>query len=127
MGIKLKIFNYNDKINMNQLNLTESPEKFCQVSFYHLIPNKKYIVTEIYGFYHYKGTFSHYQKGFNDIVIFKDVTCIKPHEKECGYVSFSYDTERKFYTFISRKYEIQCAMEKRAYNKIMENLLGHVI
>ena len=109
---------------METMTLTENPEKFCQVNFYHLKPNKKYIVTEIYGVFHYVGIFSHYQKGSNDMVIFKNVTCINPLERSCGYVTFSYQVGRRFYTIVSKKKEIQEAMEARALCKILNNIIG---
>jgi hypothetical protein len=107
-----------------KMNLVETPEKFSQVNFYQLKPNKKYIVTEIYGVFHYVGVFSHYQKGSIDMVIFKNVTCINPVERSCGYVTFSYQVGRRFYTMISKKKEIQEAMEARALSKILNQITG---
>ena len=107
---------------MNLIN--ETPEKFCQVNFFQLQKNKKYIVTEIYGIYNYVGIFSHYQPGTINIAIFKKVNCINPVERNCGYVSFSYQIGRKFYTIISKKKEIQQAMEKRALNKLLKKITG---
>lgn len=112
------------KFMESQMTLTESPEKFSQVNFYHLKQNYKYIITEIYGVFHYVGIFSHYQRGSIDIVIFKNVTCINPVERSCGYVSFSYQIGRRFYTIVSKKKEIQEAMESRALKKILKKITG---
>jgi hypothetical protein len=112
------------KFMESKMNLVESPEKFGQVNFYHLTQNHKYIITEIYGVFHYVGIFSHYQKGSIDIAIFKNVTCINPVERSCGYVSFSYQIGRRFYTIVSKKNEIQKAMEARALSKILNQITG---
>ena len=112
------------KFMESKMNLTENPEKFGQINFYHLKKNHKYIITEIYGVFHYVGIFSHYQKGSIDMVIFKNVTCINPVERSCGYVTFSYQIGRRFYTIISKKKQIQEAMELRALNKILKNIIG---
>jgi hypothetical protein len=99
-------------------------EKFCQINFYHLERNKKYIITELHGVFHYVGIFDHYQKGAIDKVIFKNVNCINPVERACGYIIFSYQIGRRFYTIISKKREIQEAMEKRALSKILKQIIG---
>jgi len=112
------------KFMETKMTLTESPEKFTQVNFYHLKKNHKYIVTEIYGVFHYVGIFSHYQKGSIDMVIFKNVICINPVERQCGYVTFSYQVGRRFYTIVSKKKEIQEAMEARALSKILNQITG---
>ena len=111
------------------MNLMTEPEKFCQVNFYHIKPNKKYIITDMVGIFHYVGIFSHYQKGHyqkmgKDIAIFKNVICTSPYDRPCGYVSFSYSVERKFYTLISKKIQIQDAMEARALIKILKKITG---
>ena len=106
------------------MNLISEKEKFCQVNFYHLKPKKKYIITEIYGIFHYVGIFNNYEKGSIDIVNFKNVTCINPVERQCGYVRFSYQIGRRFYTIISKKKEIQEAMELRALRKILKKITG---
>ena len=112
------------KFMESKMNLTENPEKFGQVNFYHLKQNHKYIVTEIYGVFHYVGIFSHYQKGSIDMVIFKNVTCINPVQRDCGYVTFSYQIGRRFYTIVSKKKEIQEAMEARGLKKILKKITG---
>ena len=112
------------KFMETKMNLTENPEKFGQVNFYHLKQNHKYIVTEIYGVFHFVGRFSHYQKGSIDMVIFKNVTCINPVERDCGYVTFSYQIGRRFYTIVSKKKEIQEAMEARGLKKILKKITG---
>ena len=98
-------------------------EKYIQVNFYHLERYKRYIVTELHGIFHYVGTFDHYEKGSIDKVIFKNVTCINP-ERPCGYVTFSYQIGRRFYTIVSKKKEIQEAMELRALYKILKKITG---
>jgi hypothetical protein len=95
-----------------------------QVNFYQLKKNYKYIVTDLYGVFHYVGTFDHYRHSANDMVIFKNVVCINPIERPCGYVNFSYSISRKFYTLVSKKKEIQQSMETRALNKIIQNIIG---
>ncbi len=97
-------------------------EKFCQVNFYHLQRNIKYIITELNGIFHYVGLFDHYEQGTIDKVIFKKVTCINPIERSCGYVTFSYQIGRRFYTIVSKKQEIQQAMELRALSKILKQI-----
>lgn len=97
-------------------------EKYGQVNFYHLERNKKYMITELNGIFHYVGIFDHYQKGSIDKVIFKKVTCINPVERSCGYVIFSYQIGRRFYTIVSKKKEIQEAMELRALSKILKQI-----
>ena len=101
-----------------------SSEKYSQVNFYHLQRNKRYIVTELHGIFHYVGTFDHYEKGSIDKVIFKNVTCINPVERQCGYITFSYQIGRRFYTIVSKKKEIQEAMESRSLNLILQNIIG---
>lgn len=95
-----------------------------QVNFYQLKKNYKYIVTDLYGVFHYIGTFDHYRYSANDMVIFKNVVCINPIERPCGYVNFSYSIARKFYTLVSKKKEIQQSMETRALNKIIQKIIG---
>lgn len=97
-------------------------EKYSQVNFYHLQRNKRYIVTELHGIFHYVGTFDQYEKGSIDKVIFKNVNCINPVERPCGYITFSYQIGRRFYTIISKKKEIQEAMESRALSKILKQI-----
>ncbi len=91
-----------------------------QVNFYQLKRNHKYVVSDLYGAFHYIGTFDHYRQSSNDMAIFKNVICRHPIERPCGYVNFSYNVERKFYTLISKKKEIQNAMEARALSKILK-------
>lgn len=99
-----------------------SSEKYGEVNFYHLQRNKKYIITELNGIYHYVGIFDHYERGSIDKVIFKKVKCINPIERSCGYLTFSYQIGRRFYTIISKKKEIQAAMELRALSKILKQI-----
>ena len=98
--------------------------KMEQVNFYQLKPKNKYVVTDLYGVFHYIGTFDHYRNSTNDMVIFKNVICINPIERPCGYVNFSYSIARKFYTLVSKKKEIQQTMETRALNKIIQTIIG---
>ena len=91
-----------------------------QINFYQLKQNHKYMITDLHGAFHYIGTFDHYRHSANDMVIFKNVICTTPIERPCGYVNFSYNISRKFYTLISKKKEIQNAMETRALSKILK-------
>ena len=100
------------------------PDKFCQVNFYHLQLNKKYIITDMVGIFHYVGWFNNYRNMGNDMAVFKNVVCTSPYPRPCGYVNFSYSVERKFYTFISKKTQIQDAMEARALNKVLKKITG---
>ena len=102
-----------------RLNLVESPEKFEQVHFYHLVSNHKYIITDLYGVFHYVGIFSHEEY---DTVMFKNVSSISPLERYCGNVTFSYEIGRRFYRLISKKEIIQETMESRAINKILQKI-----
>ena len=102
---------------------TITPEKFCQVNFYHLKHNTKYIITDMIGIFHYVGWFNHYQN-MGDIAVFKNVVCTSPYSRPCGYVTFSYSVERKFYILISKKKKIQEAMELRALSKILKQIIG---
>ena len=104
------------------MNLMTNPEKFCEVNFYHLEENKKYIITDLVGIFHYVGWFNNYRNMGNDIAVFKNVVCTSPYERPCGYVTFSYSIERKFYTLISKKKQIQDAMEARALNKVLKKI-----
>ena len=104
--------------------MKSNDEKYCQVNFYHLEKNKKYIITELRGIFHYAGIFVHYEKGSIDKAIFKKVTCINPVERSCGYIIFSYQVGRRFYTIVSKKKEIQEAMELRALSKILKQIIG---
>jgi hypothetical protein len=107
------------------MNLIDSnEEKYYQVNFYHLEKNKKYMITELHGIFHYIGIFDHYEKGSIDKAIFKKVTCINPVERSCGYVTFSYQISRRFYTIVSKKKEIQEAMETRGLSKILTQIIG---
>ena len=94
---------------------------FEQVNFYHLKPNKKYRITDLNGTFHYTGKFSNYRE---NIAFFKEVVCINPIERDCGYVTFSYNIGRKFYSVKSKKQEIQQSMETRAINKIIHEIIG---
>jgi len=98
--------------------------EFKQVNFYQLKRNTKYIITDLNGAFYYTGWFSIYLKNGKDTVQFKDVTCNVPIKRYCGYVSFSYDIGRKYYTLVSKKNEIQQAMETRAINKILKQITG---
>jgi hypothetical protein len=95
-----------------------------QVNFYQLKPNHKYIITDLHGAFYYIGTFNLHRYSGNDIAIFKNVICTSPIERPCGYMSYSYSISRKFYTLISKKKEIQQAMETRALNKILQKIIG---
>ena len=94
-----------------------------QVNFYHLKPNHKYMITDLNGVFYYIGTFNLYRNSGN-VAIFKNVICTSPIERSCGYMSYSYSASRKFYTLISKKKEIQQAMETRALNKILKQIIG---
>jgi len=106
-----------------QMDLMTTPEKFCQVNFYHLKENTKYIITDMVGIFHYVGWFNNYQHVGNDIAVFKNVVCTSPYSRQCGYVTFSYSVERQFYILISKKKEIQEAMEMRALSKILKQII----
>ena len=95
-----------------------------QVNFYQLKQNHKYVISDLYGAFHYVGIFDHYRYSGKDMVIFKNVVCINLIERPCGYVNFSYSIARKFYTVISKKKEIQQSMETRALNKIIQSITG---
>ena len=99
-------------------------EKYGQVNFYQLQSNKKYIITELNGIFHYVGIFDHYERDSIDKVIFKKVTCINPVERSYGYITFSYQIGRRFYTIVSKKKEIQQAMELRALSMILKQIIG---
>ena len=101
-----------------------NPERFCQINFYQLKPNKKYLITDLYGAMNFVGTFEYCRRGSIDQAIFKNVICINPIERDCGYVSYSYKISRKYYTLIPKKKEIQVAMETRALNKILKKITG---
>jgi len=98
--------------------------EFKQVNFYQLKTNIKYIVTDLNGAFYYTGYFCIYLKRGKDIAQFKDVICNVPIKRHCGYVTFSYDIGRKYYTLVSKKDQIQNAMESRAINLIIQNVLG---
>jgi hypothetical protein len=98
--------------------------EFKQVNFYQLKPNTKYIITDLNGSFYYTGWFSVYLKNGKDIAHFKEVICTTPIKRHCGYVSFSYEPGRKYYTITSKKNEIQNAMEMRSLNLIIQTILG---
>ena len=100
--------------------------EFKQVNFYQLKPNIKYIITDLNGAFYYTGIFCIYVKGGKDIAHFKDVICNVPIKRHCGYVTFSYDIGRKYYTLDSKKDQIQNAMESRATNLIIQSILGDI-
>jgi hypothetical protein len=105
--------------------LAENPEHFSQVNYFHLIPNTKYMVTDLYGVYYYTGTFICYDTSTSsDIASFKNVMGLTPVKRPCGYVNFSYSIGRKFYEFVSKKKEIQESMEARALIMIIQNIIG---
>jgi hypothetical protein len=106
------------------MDLMTNPEKFCQVNFYHLENNTKYIITDLVGIFHYVGWFNNYRTMGNDMAVFKNVVCTSPYPRPCGYVNFSYSVERKFYILISKKKQIQDAMESRALNKVLKKITG---
>jgi hypothetical protein len=98
--------------------------EFKQVNFYQLKPNTKYIITDLNGAFYSTGYFCVYVKGGKDVAHFKDVVCNIPIKRHCGYVTFSYEIGRKYYTIVSKKKDIQNAMESRAINLIIQNILG---
>jgi hypothetical protein len=100
------------------------PLEFVQVNFYQLKPHKKYIITDLNGAFYYTGIFSNYHMIGKHVANFKHVMCTVPMKRECGYVTFSYDIGRKYYTIRSKKNEIQNKMEKRALAKILTTIIG---
>ena len=98
--------------------------EFIQVNFYQLKPNKKYIITDLNGAFYYTGIFSSYHMCGKDVANFKEVICNVPIKRQCGYVSFSYEIGRKYYTIRSKKNDIQNAMEERALTKILTKIIG---
>jgi len=98
--------------------------EFKQVNFYQLKQNTKYIITDLNGAFYYTGWFSDHSKNGKDLAYFSNVTCNVPIKRYCGYVTFSYDIGRKYYTLVSKKNEIQNAMETRAMNKILKQITG---
>lgn len=118
-GINLKL-----KLNKYIQCMTKIIRRMEQVNFYQLKPKNKYIVSDLHGAFHYVGTFDHYRHSANDMAIFKNVICINPIKRPCGYVNFSYNIARKFYRLVSKKKEIQQAMETRAVNKILKMITG---
>jgi len=111
-------------MNLFKMDLMSDPDKFCQVQFYHLQLNKKYIITDLDGIFHYVGWFNNYRNMGNDIAVFKNVVCTNPYSRPCGYVTFAYSVERKFYTLISKKKKIQDDMEARALKKVLNKITG---
>ena len=97
--------------------------EFEQVNFYQLKP-KKYIITDINGAFYYTGIFTHHHMSGKDVANFKEVICHVPIKRQCGYITFSYDIGRKYYTIRSKKTEIQNAMEERALTKILTKIIG---
>ena len=97
---------------------------FDQTNFYQLKQNKKYIITDLNGAFYYTGIFTHYHTCGKDIANFKNVICNAPIQRHCGYITFSYDIGRKYYTVRSKKKEIQNAMEARALSKILTSIIG---
>lgn len=100
------------------------PLEFIQVNFYQLKSNKKYIITDLNGAFYYTGIFSNYHMSGKDVANFKHVICNVPIKRQCGYITFSYDFGRKYYTIRSKKTEIQNAMELRALTKILTKIIG---
>jgi len=98
--------------------------EFKQVNFYQLKSNTKYIITDLNGAFYYTGIFCLYVKGGKDIAHFKNVMCNVPIKRYCGYVTFSYEIGRKYYTIDSKKDQIQNIMELRAINKILKQITG---
>uniref|UniRef100_A0A6C0D0Z2 Uncharacterized protein n=1 Tax=viral metagenome TaxID=1070528 RepID=A0A6C0D0Z2_9ZZZZ len=115
---KIEVFKYNYN------HMTMRSLEFVQVNFYQLKPNKKYIITDLNGAFYYTGTFSNYHRSGKDVANFKDVTCNVPIKRQCGYITFSYDIGRKYYTIRSKKKEIQNEMERRALAKILISIIG---
>ena len=94
--------------------------EFEQEHFYKLIPNTKYYISSIC---EYIGTFHEYQS--DDLAIFRNVyKCHAGSYSDCGYVTFAYKLERKFYKIKSSKERIQQAMEQRATNKLLQKITG---
>ena len=110
------------------MDLISDRDKFCQVNFYHLQVNKKYIITDLVGIFHYVGWFNNYRNMDNDIAVFKNVVCTRPsYSRPCELLlfgTFSYSVERTFYTLISKKTHIQDAMEARALKKVLKKITG---
>jgi len=106
------------------MDLMSDSDKFCQVNFYNLQVNKKYIITDLDGIFHYVGWFNNYRIMGIDIAVFKNVICTNPYSHPCGYVTFSYSVERTFYTLISKKTQIQDSMEARALKKVLNKITG---
>ena len=96
---------------------------FEPVSFYNLKIGNQYFITgaEIDIIY-YKGIFEGY--AYNSTK-FYSLDLIYPFcHNYCEYRSFHYYPIRYYYQFISKKKEIQQAMETRALNKILKQIIG---
>ena len=95
---------------------------FEEINFYDLKYGIKYLITgidtdEIY----YVGIFERYE---NNRAKFHLLRLMNPYLYHATYRAFTYDPNRYFYQFLSKKRQIQEAMEKRALNKIIQKITG---
>ena len=96
---------------------------FEPISFHNLIIGKEYFITGAeLDIIYYKGIFEGYE--YNSTK-FYSLDLIYPFfHNYCDYRAFHYYPIRYYYQFVSKKKEIQQAMETRALNKIVQKIIG---
>ena len=97
-----------------------------QIHFYHLKKGKKYIISYVNGSL-YEGIFiKHNYNTIYDSAIFENVYSFKRSYTgdKIEDIDFIYDIGLLFYTIVSKKKQIQDAMEERALNKIIQKITG---
>jgi hypothetical protein len=96
---------------------------FEEINFHHLINGKEYFISgSELDIIYYKGYFEGYS--FN-CAKFYSIICLYPNlYYYCDYKVFHSYPKRYYYQFISKKKEIQDAMETRALNKILVKIIG---
>jgi hypothetical protein len=100
------------------------------VEFYHMKPGKKYLISYFNDTLIYEGIFYKYvdtiwDNDHKDIARFKNTYLVIPYEEFIDkFDDVCHNTDKKFYTILSKKKEIQVAMEYRGLNKILQKIIG---
>jgi hypothetical protein len=95
---------------------------FEEIHFYSMEIGKEYFISGIeIDIIYYRGIFDGYS--FN-CAKFHSIQVIYPSFMEYGERAFHYYPKRYYYKFVSKKKEIQQAMETRAMKKILAKITG---
>jgi len=95
---------------------------FEEINFYSMEIGKEYFVSGVeIDIIYYRGIFEGY--AFN-CAKFNSIQVIYPSYVDYGERAFHFYPKRYYYKFVSKKKEIQQAMEARAMKKILSRIIG---